>query len=154
MGEPLSELLREELLEMARAGVQPSVIAEELQIAVSTVYKIMKQYDVITERKEARDNAIVSMYLDDASVFEIMNELDISSYTLYKVLQKEGVELRRSQKTNEDYPAIIELYEAGVPVHDICRQANRSTTYIYKVLDECGVPRRQAGSHWEVVDRE
>lgn len=151
----LSELQKLELLEMARAGVKPRVIAKELEVSVPTVYGLMRVHGVLATLAEERNAGVLEDYKDGMKVFDILKKYGIAQYTLYKILSDAEVPLRRdSSRPRKDEATIVELYKGKSTLTQIRKVTGRSVAYIYDVLDRHDVPRRSVSGEWTVVSEE
>lgn len=151
----LDELELEELIQMAKADVKPSIIADELDVHVSTVYRIIAQEGIRENKQDAEATEIIERYQSGERVQVLANTMGISTYKLYDVLHAHGIELRRQQTLEVDEDEadlIVQLYQEGRSLSTIRKETGRSTTFIYKTLDERGIPRRSKTGKWRVVD--
>jgi excisionase family DNA binding protein len=97
---------------------------------------------------------VVQMYLEGRSVKEIAEELGISMSTIYRLLAKKGVELRRrkyrarGRLTPEELEKIRKMYVEGKTIYAIAKELDRPTSTIYYALKRMGLlgKREESGS--------
>ena len=158
-------------------------ITVKFGITSATVYNILKKHNVKRERRNnlrkseqgmERDRQIIEMYQDESvSVPDIVEKLDISSATIYNVLKKSGMQVKRkSTKCFFRNKKIIALYvdemrtvaqisrELEVPIQAIYKALHKNDIKLRNKLDastfmkpekptcscNCGVPNSQHGS--------
>lgn len=153
------DLLRqEELIEMAREGVDPEVIAEELGLSVPSVYRIMAEHNVVAEKRKELNKQIVELYQAGRHVNDICKELGCSVSKIYMTLHAQNIQLRRGRADTMrgDEETIIRMYvDEGATLTAIRRATGgRAISYIYDVLDRNNIPRRSKAGPWHVVQDE
>ncbi len=88
---------------------------------------------------------VVQMYLEGRSVKEIAEELGISMSTIYRLLAKKGVTLRRrkynarGRLTQEELEKIRRMYLEGRSIYSIAKELGRPTSTIYYALKRMGL---------------
>ena len=105
-----------------------------------------------TERA-ARNAAMIKDYNDGAAVLDIVEAHNISTATLYRVLDRGGVPLRSQQAgrmvrgLSEEGLDIATRYAKGASLRKLARAHKTSVRRIRTYLDEYGVPMRGQRDH-------
>ncbi len=120
--------------EIRRAGINPAPGV----VRVRPEEESMNPEEVIARK-------VVQMYQEGRSVKEIAEELGISMSTIYRLLAKKGVELRRrkyrarGRLTPEELEKIKKMYLEGKTIYAIAKELDRPTSTIYYALKRMGL---------------
>lgn len=136
---------RDEAILMALGGMSIDSIAEELQVSSSTIYSWLLNSNISEQLRQHRDKSIVEMYVEGQPVHTICQQAQVSVGTVYRILHKHSIELRRTVVEHSDDvdELIVAAYMAGETLARVGMMSKRSLTYIYRVLDSRLVPRRR-----------
>jgi hypothetical protein len=144
----IQQLKTDELLTMVREGVPIAIAIQELQISAPEAYRILAQHDMLQKLRDERDQSLIKAYKAGTPVYTICGTHSISMFTLYRVLHKHEIPLRRSRDNepanpNEEELLIVTLYQDNATLSSIRKRTKRSISYIYDVLDRNEIPRRR-----------
>ena len=142
----------EEIRLMLANGVDANDVAEELGIPRSVVYRVADE--ILAERREERNKLIIAAYKERWPIKAIRKAFDVSTATVYNVLDKSDVPRRNAKTayTNETDRTIIEMYGQGAAVKMIQIRTGATLARIYKVLDRNNVPRRRPHNAFTHLD--
>lgn len=132
-----------ELVEMLKKGAPPAEVAAELDVSLSSVYRIARMYkvtipgarrSVLDTMTEEDRNSAIKAYEDGTSASEIIGIYGLNYNAWYKLLRERGVELAVIQAENEELHSArmehaIELYTKGV--------------FLWKIVSETGIAQPQ-----------
>ena len=100
---------KNEVVKMAVAGMQTAAIAAELDLAVSTVYRILKSAGVVpvklyatTSFKNLTDDQLVDFaarYNDLEPVLSLLDDFHLTYTQMYQLLHHLGIKPRTKQRT-------------------------------------------------------
>lgn len=98
--------------------------------------------------KEFNENKVIEMYQNGDNPKDIIKENRISSNTLYKVLQRNNIPVRRKIENTTEYidsmiPKMCELYEAGYKIKHIEKELGIGERVISRRLHQVGYIIRQ-----------
>jgi len=144
----VDKFLKDEVIRRYLIEKQPvKKICNDLRIGKTTLYKILKKENIERNReKERRDKvfkvekAVLEAFKSGKSIVEICKDYGISKPTIYKILKKHDVELRRKAITEEEIALINKLREEGKGIREIAKETGRSTATIQKFI--MAVPRQ------------
>jgi len=139
---------RQEAVTMYIAGINPVDIAAELGTTLARIHNWIINTDVIATLRKQRNEAIVEAYTDKAmSIGEMCNEFGVSQGTIYRVLHKAGVGMRRVRKgsaqAEELDKVVVRMYTDGSTINSIRSATGYSLNRIYEVIDVNKLPRRR-----------
>lgn len=142
---------RQEAVAMYIEGVDPVDIAAELGTTLVRIHNWIINTDVIATLRSQRNKAIVEAYVSEdnpIAIGEMCKEFGVSQGTIYRVLHKAGVEMRRvrrgSAQADELDAQVVAMYREGVTIHNIRSSTGYSLNRIYDVIDENKLPRRRS----------
>jgi transposase-like protein len=139
---------REEAVAMALGGVKMSDIATELQCTTAEVERYLRESDAFSVLRKERDQRVIEAYEDESnSILDVLTAVDppISNGTLYSILHKHNVVLRRGECNAESRDArIVRLYREGHKIRVIRDLTGVSNNTIYRALDHANVERRRS----------
>lgn len=138
---PPTALLRQ----MVEQNLSTSDIAKELGVSTPLVYQWLTQHlpDLQSQLRQERDANIIVDYDDpNIPVHKILTNHGVSVTTLYAILRRNQITLRRD-RTNPADKIIIQLYTQGETVYNILAKTGKSVNYIYKTLRAHGVQLRR-----------
>jgi predicted DNA-binding protein YlxM (UPF0122 family) len=113
------------ILQQYEQGLKVSAIASELNVDKSTIYNVLKRNDVKPTRNDDKtfpleiQDKIIALYSQGTEVKVIANELGVDYSSVFNVLNRRGIELKRwDNKTwrkyqigREDYFEVIDSEE-------------------------------------------
>jgi transposase len=151
------EQLRQAILEMNQAGAPPTEIAEELEVSVSTIYRILNQLGATSQRgkKSVLDElsnedrqTIIQRYIADDPLIDIINEYGLNYNALYRLLREEGVPLKEikvesKRAVSERMEHAIKLYIKGVPIWKIEAETGVRQPQLHSELHRQGITLRR-----------
>lgn len=148
---------KRDLKVMLNNGLSPTEAAEELQLSLVRVYQILESTTILQDLKATRDRSIIADYQAQSpahppsgyhplyTMTGICARHDICRATLYRILRKHNIPLRRQPRrsiTSDEITLITGLYQAGETGAAIRKTTGRSTSYIYSILHRSGVTLR------------
>ena len=98
----------EEIIRLYNEGVPVIEIADRLGVSTSTIYTVLWRRGIRPSRRRGRrtkiitpeeEEEIVREYLSGMPIHAIVSKHGISTTTLYRILKKRGVKLRRHYAT-------------------------------------------------------
>ncbi len=98
----------------------------------------------MVDPEEVIAQKVAEMYKEGRTVKEIAEELGLSMSTIYRLLAKKGVQLRRKpykargRLTPEELEQIKQLYQQGESIYSIAKKLNRPASTIYYALKRMG----------------
>lgn len=133
---------KQEAAVMSESGISAAEIAKELGVSVATVYNWLESSDAVKQQRQERDSLLVAAYKEGWAIWKVCNTFNVSQGTLYNVLHKYDIQMRRGHDSGHD-DVIVSMYKDGETLCDIMHATGHSLGYIYKVLDRNKVPRRR-----------
>ena len=153
MGKPLSDALRIEAEDMLEQMLSPEVVAKELDIAESTVYKIRREMGFVRQKGawlEAIDvDGVVAAYRRKVPIRKICKEFDLGdTANLYRILSAVSEPVRKyipeeiaTRKRQLD--EAMRLYIAGMVINQIVLDTGISQTALHFEIRKRGIPLRR-----------
>ncbi len=105
-----------------------------------------------TSPEDVIASKVVTMYIEGRSVKEIAEELGISMSTIYRLLNKRGVKLRRrryrskGRLSEEELEEIKRMYLEGKTIYTIAKSLGRPPSTIYYALKRLGLLEKKEES--------
>lgn len=163
----MSDITKEQMLEVLNKGLSVKQICEKLNIAESSYYKLVRKFDIHTPRKKAlAHNAsvtkedILKLQKEGKSCNEILDILKITfdAYTLMLSRFKIVTDLMISKKTisNITKERLEELIQSGKKVSEICKELNIPERTYTRLLGkfEIETERQKAKKHIASITQE
>lgn len=145
----LSDAVREEIVRMGRAGMKRGDIAADLNVAMSTVSRVLADSGVAIRRSSVTDGfdgkAIAKEYSSGVPVRKILDEFGLTYNILYTILDQQGIKTRREETEagiRKAADRAVEMYQKGRRVIDIVTETGISTFKLYSELAKRGIARR------------
>lgn len=109
-----------EIVKMYREGHSQTEIVKHLKTSSSTIKKTLDKYDIKRENPKKgrleiikeRQLMVLQMYKENHSYANISKELKMSTHTIKKVLEHNGVFPRRTKETSRKYNFDINFFES------------------------------------------
>ena len=138
-----------EALELFVSGVGIGDIANQLGIKAITVYKYLRDNNVLVKNRtlfeseltEHEITQICRMHSIGITLNQITEQFHINRRTAEEILTKNGVEIHvvgRLELSESEKKTMSELYDAKVPIAKIARQLGYNTTSITRELIAIG----------------
>lgn len=150
----VSEDKVEDIIEMARAGLGVNVIAAEIQLAPSTVYRILSENDVDLKRyaresfrswtPEEKDEFLARYYDLSVPILALLDQYHMTHPQLYTLLGEMGLPARTKR------PEVVDAKAAALE-HALDLYQNTTLT-IAEIFAETGV--HQPTLHAEIRARD
>ena len=140
-----------EVLEMFDGGLNPSAIAQELNISEGTVRGVLKAHGrELPGHKRSTENvdtgAVVEAYNGDVPAREILVTFGLTYTKLYHILEEAGVPIRkvaRAEGKKRSMDEAVSLYEDGYPLYAIKEETGIAQPQLHAELHLRGVPLRR-----------
>jgi transposase-like protein len=151
----ISEARKSEIVEMYKAKMEPSLIAAECDVAIETVYKVLRQEGVDLGDRFLRKwspeqlDEIVTQYNSGMAITEVCRTYDISGYQqLYEILRRLGIPPRTHSKAaitakNEQLDRAIQMYLEGEPIWFIIEETGISQPKLHQTIHSRGIQLRR-----------
>ena len=125
---------RDEIRIMLMNGIEADDVAKELGIARPVVYRVAD--GILAEQRAERNAQIVAAYKECWPIKVICEKFEISSATMYVILNKAEVPRRGGPSVRVDGcdDLIVKLYVQGATLKVIREWTGASGDYIYKIL--------------------
>ena len=132
----------DELLRLAKSGIQASEIAARFNVNKATVFRTLHKLGFFyrVSQKEILDMADRGM-----SNKEIASILKCDLYTVSRALNRAGKRKHRvpTKLRNEfDLQSIVDDYNAQMPIDELCKKHNISKTTFYRIKGQNNFPSR------------
>ena len=139
---------KDEVLRMFDSGATVNMIANELEMSETSVRHLLTENGrTLARRRGSKDeDVIVEKYLEGRSIPEILTEEGISYPTLYAILKRKNIPLRKTERREGSDAATIqalELYKAGVPLWQITRDTGVQQPALHTAVHNAGIPLRR-----------
>lgn len=135
-----------QLQKMIESELPVEQLAEELGVSPATFYKWVD--GLLPQRRQARDAKVIKDYQKTTiPVYKVLQINEISQGTLYTILRRHDIPLRRSKDQTATTKQIAELYRDGEVVSSIVAKTGRSINYIYQALRKHNVPLRRPSTN-------
>ena len=139
---------KQEATKMFIAGIDPVDIAAELGTTLAQVHHWIINTEVLAELRTQRNEAIIETYKDASrSIGSICKEFSVSQGTVYRVLHRADVPMRRIRQGTaqavELNKLVVKMYGAGATIQRIRVATGYSLNRIYEVVDDAELPRRR-----------
>lgn len=138
---------KEKILELYEELGSGTAVAKRLKISKNRTYKILKESGVLGPRKDEVDaNVIVRRYRSGESGQDIADDLGLSEYMVYAVLEDQGVKMRKGGPNPVECPISKKLlkwrYLSGESTEQLAESLGSSGYLVQKWLKEEGVDMR------------
>lgn len=150
----VTDEVRGEIKDMTKAGVPAKQIAEELEVSIPTIYRILGEeglkpakatQKMVNRLSEEELDHLLEMYLVDwEPVSEILFQFDLNHNQLYQLLGDLNIEPRRKQ------PHTVEAKESMIE-HALDLYLNNPDMTVDEIVQETGVS--QPTIHNEIARR-
>lgn len=135
---------KEEAIQAVLQGVDPEVMANELGVSTSTIYRWLEEGGHKAQARKIRHREIAEMYNNtDMTVRELCDHFGISTTALYNAVHVTKTPLRKESVDDDDEQTIISMYQAGTKVREIKQVTGRCYETIYSVLEENNIRTRR-----------
>ena len=119
-----------------------------------TKKSIPRDYNNMDKYDDDTINNIINDYNDGMTIIDIFIKYDISSFTLYKLLQDNNVDRNRQTKlTEEQEQEIIQMYLDNYSIKEICKKYNIYHGSIYRILDKNNITRNHQTRQCKIIDK-
>lgn len=147
----------EEVLEMADAGLRPAAIAEEMDVSVTVIRKILKKYGKSSGGPRAIDgeDEAVEDYVKGEPIPTILGKYSLTYSQLYSILTRHEVPIRKVSNANVRQQRLnlaIEMYKAGEPLWRIKNETGIAQPTLHAELHSRQIPLRRAQGLGNFVD--
>lgn len=140
-----------ELRKMYLDGLEPYVIAEELDIGISTVYKYLNKFKLLNRKSSISlddQDRILKLWYDGISAKEIIRAYNLSHFVFYSFLMDCGIdisELRKSEYIVHDAirERAVKMYKEGWKISAITKATGVNAMQLNRELHKRGVPLRR-----------
>jgi len=155
----ISDDKRDEIIKMTEAGLKPNVIAQEMDLASSTVYKVLaeeghqpaKQYAPTSFKNLDEDqiSKFIERYLDMEPLVVLLDEYNITHVQMYQLLHERQVtpRTRRSEHKAAQNLALehaLMLYqETSITIAEIVRETGVHQPVLHAAVREREIPLRR-----------
>ena len=104
------------------------------------------------------ESQVISLYKSGTSVQDIIDELGVSSSSLYSYLNKNDITLRTSKIKTKNKNRVVKLYAQGESVESIANKTGIGKTSVYNTLRDNGIKfnnygTRMASNYHKKYDR-
>lgn len=140
--------LRTEAIALAEQDIDINDIADELEVAASTVYRWLSEADVplVKSVDKADPEAVIEAYNQGVSVTKICARFDITYTTMYQILAEHDIPLRQSPELQKGrvlaMDAAVQMYQEGHKLRTIQAETGVYSARLYVELEKRGIPLR------------
>jgi transposase len=155
----------EEIIAMTKAGMRTQQIAAEVELASSTVYKIIaeagldpvKAYAPTSYRSlsDEEEDRLAERYYAMVPVVELLDDFGLTHTQLYLFLSEKGLEPRTRQKELRDARKLaidhaVRLYvETNMTVAEIVNETGVHQPVISSEIRKRGIPQRRPRKEYD-----
>lgn len=137
---------RDEAIMAVLQGVPVNVVADELQVSESTIYRWMREGGHSSQVKKMERRKITNLYIErpEMNVHDICDKFGISTATLYRMLHERNIPLRKPTRAkNPDMDdLVVDMYESGNTLLEIRQATGKGYGTIYEILEDRNVRLR------------
>ncbi len=150
---------RDEIIKMTEAGLKPNAIAQELDLASSTVYKVLaeeghqpvKEYAPTSFKNldEEQIKEFIERYLDMEPLVVLLDEYHLTHVQMYQLLHERQITPRTRMSENKVARNLaldhaLRLYqETSVTIAEIVRETGVHQPVLHAAIREREIPLRR-----------
>src|SRR5260370_4667688 len=144
-----------DIIAFYQQGLSVPELSHRYGISDKSIYYMLKKNGIILRRRsgigkilsQAKEEDILVLYQQGIDAVRLASRYEISSTTVYDVLERHGVKRRTNSDifrklSQEQEEEIIAIYQQGLPASTIASRYGIEDQTIYNILERNGVKRR------------